>query len=99
MSSNGKTAIVTGAGSGIGRATALALLASVQFLARENERTRFNHAKTERELGVRFRPFDETLADVVSWYRDHGDLPRPAEDARAHSAREAAASTTSHSQD
>jgi dihydroflavonol-4-reductase len=53
-------------------------LASVRLLARENERSRFDHAKTERELGVSFRPFEETVADVIAWYRDHGDLPRPA---------------------
>ncbi len=34
-----------------------------------------NHAKSEREIGVSFRPFDETLADVVAWYRRHGELP------------------------
>jgi dihydroflavonol-4-reductase len=38
----------------------------VQFLARENERTRFDHTKSERELGVHFRPFDEMLADVIA---------------------------------
>jgi dihydroflavonol-4-reductase len=53
-------------------------LASVRLLARENERSRLSHAKSEREIGVSFRPFDETLADVVAWYRRHGDLPQPA---------------------
>jgi dihydroflavonol-4-reductase len=28
-------------------------------------------AKAERELGARFRPLDETLRDVVAWYRSH----------------------------
>jgi dihydroflavonol-4-reductase len=50
-------------------------LAAVKLLARENERSRMNHAKSEREIGVSFRPFDETIADVVAWYRQHGDLP------------------------
>ncbi len=49
-------------------------LASVRLLARENERSRFNHAKSEKEIGVSFRPFDETLADVVAWFRSHRDL-------------------------
>ena len=50
-------------------------LASVRLLARENERSRMNHVKSEREIGVSFRPFDETLADIVAWYRGHGELP------------------------
>ena len=50
-------------------------LASVRLLARENERSHMNHAKSEREIGVSFRPFDETLADIVAWYRGHGELP------------------------
>jgi dihydroflavonol-4-reductase len=49
-------------------------LASVRLLARENERSRLNHAKSEQEIGVSFRPFEETLADEVAWYRSHGDL-------------------------
>jgi dihydroflavonol-4-reductase len=51
-------------------------LASVRLLARENERSRMNHAKSEREIGISFRPFEETLADEVAWYRKHGDLPK-----------------------
>jgi nucleoside-diphosphate-sugar epimerase len=51
-------------------------LESVRLLARENERSRLNHAKSEQEVGISFRPFDETLADEVAWYRDHGDLPK-----------------------
>jgi dihydroflavonol-4-reductase len=50
-------------------------LAAVRLLARENERSHMNHTKSEREIGVSFRPFDETLADVVAWYRGHGELP------------------------
>ena len=50
-------------------------LASVRLLARENERSHMNHDKSERELGVSFRPFDETLADTVAWYRNRGELP------------------------
>jgi nucleoside-diphosphate-sugar epimerase len=50
-------------------------LASVRLLARENERSRMNHDKSQREIGVSFRPFDETLADTIAWYRNRGDLP------------------------
>jgi hypothetical protein len=28
-------------------------------------------AGLERDLGARFRPLDETLRDVVAWYRTH----------------------------
>lgn len=40
-------------------------------MAAERERTRFDHTKSERELGIRFRPVEETFRDVVSWYRDN----------------------------
>lgn len=68
-------------------------LASVRFLARENERTRFDNARAERELGATFRPFEQTLADEVAWYRDHGDLPRPPGSAPGAPAREPGGST------
>ena len=35
-------------------------------------------AGVERELGVRFRPFDETARDVVAWYRAAGEAGRRA---------------------
>ena len=35
---------------------------------------RVTSAKAERDLGVKFRPLDETLGDVVRWYQVH--LPR-----------------------
>ncbi len=41
-------------------------LAAVRLMTREQDRTRFSNAKSERELGVTFRPVDETLRDVVS---------------------------------
>jgi dihydroflavonol-4-reductase len=47
-------------------------LASVRLLSRENERSRFNHAKSLRDLDITFRPFDETLADEIAWYRANG---------------------------
>ncbi|AOS65611.1 NAD-dependent epimerase/dehydratase family protein [Actinoalloteichus hymeniacidonis] len=35
-------------------------------------------ARAEHELGVRFRPLHETLADTASWYRERGLLPASA---------------------
>lgn len=43
--------------------------ATVRLIARENERTRFRHDKSERELGLHFRPMAETLRDEVDWLR------------------------------
>lgn len=37
-----------------------------------NERVRLSSAKAERELGVTFRPFEETLRDEVAWFRENG---------------------------
>ena len=55
-------------------------LATVRLMRRENGRTRFDHAKREGELGLQFRPVEETLRDEVAWYRNHGwletDTPR-----------------------
>ena len=49
-------------------------LATVRLMMREADRTRFDHRKSERELGVTFRPVEQTLADEVQWYRDNGWL-------------------------
>jgi dihydroflavonol-4-reductase len=50
-------------------------LATVRLMAREADRTRFSHAKSERELGLRCRPAEETVADTIAWYRANGWLP------------------------
>jgi dihydroflavonol-4-reductase len=47
-------------------------LATARVMADERERTRFDHTKSKRELATEFRPVRETLADVVSWYRNNG---------------------------
>lgn len=57
---------------------ALLSLATVKILVREAGRTQFNHAKTERELGITFRPVAETLADEIGWFRANGYLSKPA---------------------
>lgn len=38
---------------------------------------RASSAKAERELGVRFRPLEETLRDVVRWYDAHAEAMVP----------------------
>ena len=55
-------------------APVLLSLATVKLMAQENDRSHYDHAKSERELGLRFRPVDETLADVVAYYRSAGIL-------------------------
>ena len=47
---------------------------SVNLIAREYLRTHFSHEKSERELGGTFRPFKETLSDVLRWYHQHNFL-------------------------
>jgi dihydroflavonol-4-reductase len=56
----------------ISRKPALISLASVRFMERARKRTDYNHAKSERELGIHFRPVEETLRDTISWYRQNG---------------------------
>jgi dihydroflavonol-4-reductase len=43
---------------------------------RERDNVRFASAKSERELGVTFRPLEQTFSDAVGWYRHHGQLPQ-----------------------
>jgi dihydroflavonol-4-reductase len=47
-------------------------LATVRLMVRESGRTRFNPEKSARELGLQFRPVEQTLADTVGWYRSQG---------------------------
>ena len=46
--------------------------ATVQLLAKESARQHFDHQKSERELGIRFREIKETLRDAISWFRANG---------------------------
>lgn len=41
----------------------------------EGHRARYSSARAEKELGVRFRPLQDTLADEAARYREHGQLP------------------------
>ena len=34
----------------------------------------FSNEKAKRELGLRFRPFSESIKDAVRWYKEHGFL-------------------------
>ena len=56
---------------------ALISLATVRLMGQERERTRFNHEKSERELGVQFRAVEETLSDTIRWYQENGWLETP----------------------
>ncbi|MBT9471681.1 MAG: SDR family oxidoreductase [Pseudomonadota bacterium] len=56
-----------------GKPTLLSL-ATVRLMLREAERSRFDHAKSERELGVTFRPVAETLRDEIAWFRARGRI-------------------------
>lgn len=49
-------------------------LATVRLMAREADRTRFDAGKSRRELGVDFRPVEETVRDTINWYRNNGWL-------------------------
>ncbi|MDX2238906.1 MAG: SDR family oxidoreductase [Hyphomonadaceae bacterium] len=56
-------------------------LATVKIMAQERDRSRFSPDKSHRELGLTFRPVDETLRDEIAWFRANGLLPaveRPA---------------------
>lgn len=54
---------------------ALLSWAAVQVMMQERDRSRFDHAKSERELGISFRPVEETLTDEIAWFRRAGFLP------------------------
>jgi len=53
-------------------------------MRREDGRYRFSAEKAARELGLAFRPVEETLADVIGWYRANGWLAAAAPSARDH---------------
>lgn len=54
---------------------ALLSWAAVKSLQREAGRTRFDHSKSERELGLVFRPAADTVRDTVEWFRAKGLAP------------------------
>lgn len=50
--------------------------AGVKLIERERGRTHFDHRKSEAELGLTFRPIEETLRDEIAWFREAGMLPK-----------------------
>ncbi len=49
--------------------------AMARTVAHEDERSRYDPAKSARELGLHFRPVEETLRDAVAWFRAEGLVP------------------------
>jgi len=39
-----------------------------------SKNTSVQSAKSQNELGAHFRPFEETLKNVIAWYKEHGYL-------------------------
>ena len=56
------------------RLTGAPLLVSREGIRLMRARYAVTSAKAQRELGVTFRPFSQTLADTVAWYQQHGFL-------------------------
>lgn len=57
------------------RVTGGKLLVSREAMRLVRSRHSVSSARAERELGVRFRPFEQTLRDVLAWYAQHDMLP------------------------
>ncbi len=53
---------------------ALINLETARVVASERYRASYDLSKTTRELGVAFRPVEETLRDTIAFYREHGWL-------------------------
>lgn len=51
---------------------ALLSLATVRTMRAEYDRSRFSSEKTQRELGLGFRPVEETIRDEVAWVKAQG---------------------------
>lgn len=49
-------------------------LAAVKSMAKEADRTRFDPSKSQRELGLEFRPVETTIHETLGWYRENGWL-------------------------
>jgi len=56
------------------RRPALISWAMVQLIAHEGNRNKYDHSKSERELGIRFRNVEQTLQDEIEWFREQGML-------------------------
>jgi dihydroflavonol-4-reductase len=60
----------------LGGKPALIRLATLRLMMRERNRTHFSHEKSRRELGLLFRPVEETLRDTIAWYAENGGLQK-----------------------
>ncbi|MBC7925504.1 MAG: SDR family oxidoreductase [Bryobacteraceae bacterium] len=49
-------------------------LATVRLMEREAGKSTFDNTRTQRQLGLRFRPTEQTLRDEIEWYRTRGWL-------------------------
>lgn len=49
-------------------------LATVRLMAQEADRSHYSAAKSNRVLGLAFRPPEATIRDTLAWYRGHGFL-------------------------
>lgn len=52
-------------------------LATVSAIKTLNMRREMTSAKAQRDLGIDFRPFEETLYDELNWYLDNGYIKNP----------------------
>ncbi len=55
----------------IGRLTGREVLITRESVRTMHGKYKITSGKAQRELGARFRPLEETLKDVVAWYRSH----------------------------
>lgn len=56
---------------GLSDKPALLSFATVRLMLKEAGRSHFNPLKSQRELGLVFRPLELTLRDTLAWYRAH----------------------------
>jgi len=46
--------------------------ATARLIARDGDRNSYDHSKSQRELGIRFRDIHETLRDEIEWFKQKG---------------------------
>jgi dihydroflavonol-4-reductase len=55
------------------RRPALISWATARLIALEGNRNRYDHSKSERDLGIKFRDLEETLRDEIEWFKKRAD--------------------------
>jgi dihydroflavonol-4-reductase len=58
----------------ISKRPVLLSLATVRLIIQERMSRNFSSAKSKSELGLKFRPVEQTFADVIDWYQQQGWL-------------------------